>query len=58
MVYGRDDPVGSVETWERFAESLANAALYTLADSGHLNWYDKPQEVAAQIEMHLAKIHT
>ncbi len=57
MVYGRDDPVGSVETWERFAETLRNGVLYAIADSGHLNWYDKPQEIATQITTHLENIH-
>jgi pimeloyl-ACP methyl ester carboxylesterase len=57
MIYGNQDPVGRVEIWERFVEILGNGALYTVADSGHLNWYDKPQEIAIQITTHLENIH-
>ncbi|HKY47185.1 MAG TPA: alpha/beta hydrolase [Acidimicrobiia bacterium] len=57
IVYGLDDPVGTVDIWKRFAESLENGSIYTLADSGHLNWYDKPHEAGARIAGHLANIH-
>lgn len=57
MIYGRNDPAGSVEIWKRFVETLGNGALYIVADSGHLNWYDKPQEVASQVTTHLTNIH-
>ncbi len=57
VVYGSEDPVGNVEIWERFAETLGNGTLHIMTDSGHLNWYDKPNESATQITRHLANIH-
>ncbi|HKY49009.1 MAG TPA: alpha/beta hydrolase [Acidimicrobiia bacterium] len=49
MIYGSDDPVGSLPLWDKFAGSLPNGTLWTAPGCGHLPWYDKPREVAGQV---------
>lgn len=53
MVYGSDDPVGSVEMWTQFVRAMPSGAIHVVSDAGHLNWYDKPEEVGARIGQQL-----
>lgn len=57
MIYGSDDPVGNMEVWQRFVEAMPNGDLHLLSDSGHLPWYDRPDEVASLIKRHVARSH-
>ena len=54
MVYGSEDPVGSEELWEQFVSGLPNGSLHVVPDTGHLPWYDHPDEVADRVTAHLA----
>jgi pimeloyl-ACP methyl ester carboxylesterase len=41
-VYGSADSVGSVETWRRAADQMAQAELRLVDQAGHLPWLDEP----------------
>jgi pimeloyl-ACP methyl ester carboxylesterase len=47
MVYGDADPVGSLETWERFAGSMPAGELEVVPAGGHVVWLDDPAGVGA-----------
>lgn len=53
MIYGNDDPLGSQELWRDFMARLPNGSLTITPDSGHLPWYDRPQNVGALTRTHL-----
>jgi pimeloyl-ACP methyl ester carboxylesterase len=48
LLWGDNDPFGSVEVAGRVAASLANATLEILPRSGHLPWLDDPRGLADQ----------
>jgi pimeloyl-ACP methyl ester carboxylesterase len=49
MVYGTADPIGSVDTWRRFAGRLPRAELEVVDGGGHLVWYDDPGRIGARV---------
>jgi len=53
MIYGSDDPVGTVEIWTQFVRAMPSETIHVVSDAGHLNWYDKPEEAGARIRQHL-----
>jgi 2-hydroxy-6-oxonona-2,4-dienedioate hydrolase len=53
MIYGIDDPIGSEKLWGDFMASLPKGSLHATPDSGHLPWYDGPEDVAALTRTHL-----
>jgi pimeloyl-ACP methyl ester carboxylesterase len=53
LVYGRDDPVGPVELWQRFVSDLPNATLEVVDGAGHMPWFDAPDRVAAHVQAFL-----
>ena len=53
-VYGREDPVGSVALWQRFASELPNGTLAVVDHAGHMPWFDAPDRVAAHVEAFLS----
>jgi pimeloyl-ACP methyl ester carboxylesterase len=53
MIYGSDDPVGSEDLWSEFTASMPNATLLVVPDSGHLPWFDRPDDVSARALEHL-----
>lgn len=53
MVYGSEDPVGSVDVWIRFTGLLPDAKLVTLDGFGHVPWLDDPDPVAAVLRRFL-----
>lgn len=46
MIYGADEPYGSEKFWNEFTASMPNATLTIAPDSGHLPWFDMPQDVS------------
>ncbi len=57
MVYGSNDPAGSIEMWTQFVQTMPNGTIQVLSNAGHLNWYDKPEEAGAQMRQHLGGVH-
>lgn len=53
MIYGNDDPLGSEKVWSDFMAGLPNGSLHVAPDSGHLPWYDHPEDVSALTRTHL-----
>ena len=53
MVYGSEDPVGSVDMWNRFTDSLTDAELVVLEGYGHVPWLDDPDRVATEVRRFL-----
>jgi pimeloyl-ACP methyl ester carboxylesterase len=49
MVYGTADPVGSVDTWRRFAGLLPGGQLRLVDGAGHLPWFHDPAGVANDV---------
>lgn len=45
LVYGTEDPVGSVERWKRFVALLPQGELRVVDGSGHMPWLDDPGRV-------------
>jgi 2-hydroxy-6-oxonona-2,4-dienedioate hydrolase len=54
MIYGSEDPAGSVEVWKRFTESFADAGLVVLDGHGHVPWLDDPERVAVEVRRFVA----
>ena len=54
LVYGSDDPVGSVALWQRFANELPDGSLEVVEGAGHMPWFDEPQRVAGLVNRFLA----
>jgi pimeloyl-ACP methyl ester carboxylesterase len=50
LVYGREDPVGSVDLWRRFAGMLPAGSLEVVDGAGHMPWFDEPARVASLLE--------
>lgn len=53
MIFGSDDPTGSLDIWRRFTDALPNATLHVAPESGHLPWYDDPAKVGDVIRTFL-----
>ena len=53
-LYGSEDPVGTHETWRRFARMLPDAELHLLDGAGHVPWFDDPVRVGRDITAFLA----
>ena len=49
LVYGTEDPVGSVEKWERFVGLMPRGELRIEDGSGHMPWLDDPVRVGSLI---------
>jgi pimeloyl-ACP methyl ester carboxylesterase len=54
LIYGTDDPVGTVDTWKRVVDLLPRAELRLVDGGGHLPWLDNPGAVADDISRFLA----
>jgi 2-hydroxy-6-oxonona-2,4-dienedioate hydrolase len=54
MVFGSNDPTGSVDLWTRFTGALPDGRLRVVEDAGHLPWWDDPAAVARWINEHIA----
>lgn len=52
MIYGNDEPFAK-ERYSEFMASLPNGSISVIPDSGHLSWYDHPEEVSALTRTHL-----
>jgi 2-hydroxy-6-oxonona-2,4-dienedioate hydrolase len=53
MVFGANDPTGSVETWRRFTDAMPRADLRIVEDAGHSPWWDDADAVGRMVEEHL-----
>lgn len=58
MIYGRSDPVGSVEIWTRFTQILPRASLRVVDGAGHMPWFHDPAGVAADVDRFLRRGET
>ncbi len=56
MVLGSEDPIGSIELWQRFVDALPDARLEIVPDGGHLPWWDDPGAVAQMIRAHIEAV--
>ncbi len=52
MIYGTDDPIASVETWQRFVARIPDGNLEVVEGAGHLPWFDAPDQVSGLLEEH------
>jgi 2-hydroxy-6-oxonona-2,4-dienedioate hydrolase len=57
LVYGRDDPVGTVELWRRVVGLLPNGTLELVDGAGHMPWLDDPVRVGGSLIRFLGR-HT
>jgi pimeloyl-ACP methyl ester carboxylesterase len=53
MIFGANDPTGSVATWRRFVDSMPSAELRVVDGAGHSPWWDDAQAVGRLVEEHL-----
>jgi pimeloyl-ACP methyl ester carboxylesterase len=49
MVYGTEDPVGSVDIWRRFVNLMPRGDLHVVHGAGHLPWFHDPAGVAGRV---------
>jgi pimeloyl-ACP methyl ester carboxylesterase len=54
LVYGTEDPVGTIETWRRFTAALPRGELQLVDGAGHAPWFDDPGRVARELRRFLA----
>lgn len=54
LVYGTEDPVGTIETWRRFAGALPRGELQIVDGAGHVPWFDDPGRVSAELRRFLS----
>jgi pimeloyl-ACP methyl ester carboxylesterase len=47
MIFGSEDPTGSLELWERYIRHLPNGEVVVVPGAGHQPWWDEPTEVGA-----------
>jgi len=52
MIYGTDDPIATVETWENFVAQIPDGKLEIIDRAGHLPWFDKPDQVSGLLKDH------
>lgn len=52
MIYGTDDPIASVETWQRFVAQIPDGKLEVIDQAGHLPWFDDPERVSGLLRNH------
>lgn len=52
MIYGTDDPIASVETWQRFVAQIPDGKLEVIDQAGHLPWFDNPERVSGLLRDH------
>jgi pimeloyl-ACP methyl ester carboxylesterase len=55
MIYGTEDPVGSVDVWKRFVELLPRGELEVVDAAGHVPWLDDPAGVARSVDRFLSR---
>ena len=55
MIFGSEDPTGSVDIWTRFIDALPHGELVTVEGAGHLAWWDDPQQVAEAVNGFLTR---
>jgi pimeloyl-ACP methyl ester carboxylesterase len=55
MVYGSEDPVGSVDIWTRFTRTLPQGELVVLDGFGHVPWLDDAKPVATEVRRFLGR---
>lgn len=53
LVYGTNDPLGSVELWQRAIDRIPHGTLHVVHAGGHLPWYDDPTDVGAAVSSFL-----
>jgi len=53
MVFGANDPTGTVETWRRFVDAMPAAELRVVDGAGHSPWWDDAPAVGRLVEEHL-----
>jgi pimeloyl-ACP methyl ester carboxylesterase len=44
MLWGTNDPFGTVKSGEEIAATLPNSVFHTISDGGHLPWLDSPKQ--------------
>ncbi len=49
LLWGENDPFGSVETGRMISKEIPHAELHVIASGGHLPWLDGPQECGRAI---------
>jgi pimeloyl-ACP methyl ester carboxylesterase len=49
MIYAPSDPVGSVEIWRRFTQTLPRASLRVVDGARHMPWFHDPAGVPAAV---------
>ncbi len=49
MVWGTQDPVGSLEVWKAFVTALPNAELHVVEGGGVMPWWDDPAGVGRRV---------
>ena len=54
MLFGSDDPAGSVDLWRRFTGRLPNGELEVLDGAGHMPWWDDAKAVGRSVRAFLA----
>jgi pimeloyl-ACP methyl ester carboxylesterase len=49
MIFGSDDPTGSVDIWRQFTSALPNGQLTVVDGAGHMPWWDDPASVGRAV---------
>lgn len=55
LIYGNQDPLGTVELWQRKIDLMPRGRMEVIEDSGHLPWYDDPHRVANLVQNFLTR---
>jgi pimeloyl-ACP methyl ester carboxylesterase len=53
MIFGSNDPFGSVDVWRRYTQRLPDGSLAVIDGGGHLVWYDDVERVGNRIRSFL-----
>jgi pimeloyl-ACP methyl ester carboxylesterase len=53
MVFGANDPTGTIEIWRRLIDTMPAAELRVVDGAGHSPWWDDPEAVGRLIDKHL-----
>lgn len=53
VVFGSEDPVGTVDVWKRTVGVLPHGALDVIQGAGHSPWLDEPKAIAERIRRFL-----
>jgi pimeloyl-ACP methyl ester carboxylesterase len=50
MIWGENDPFGTVKSGEEIATALPHSIFHTISDGGHLPWLDSPEQCGKLID--------